>query len=184
MPSRIMHDILAHILETSAVEHIDVPEPVSVFGNRDNFYQQYMQRPQELLTLRNTVRERDLSDLPVDVYEEFLGLLENWMRSGQPIDVNRRFRQVYLSQVDSMVNPESFGMDFRLEFKIGEFDAEQHRRDLDRRYSFPRRSARVNLYDEGVNPIRVSDDFQIYGQKTVKIKKKQEDHFEDDLFKV
>jgi len=172
MPSRRLHDILTHLMDTSDVIAFE-PQPIHINGS-NTFYQMYMQRPHELLTLRRTIRFEELDDLPMNVYDEFIGLLEGWQRSGQSIDVNRRYKGVYLTRIERMMNANSFAMDYRVEFKVEEPDFDAVEQQRTRMMSGSRRSAQISNFNE--------DGISIWGQKT--LKKKQEKHFEDELFKL
>ena len=181
MPSRILHDIIVHFLDTSEARHIEHNEPIRMFG-QDSFYQQYMQRPQELLTLRRTVRESEIYDLPVNVYQELLNVLQSWCTSGDAIDVSRRFKGVYLTHIERSMNTESFGMDFHLEFKVTNpnFDAVEQTRQ---RYTAqPRRSAVMNMDTAGGLHPEYFGEYQ--PRKKDNLIKKVEKHFDEDLFNV
>ncbi len=177
MPSRIIHDILTHLLETSDVHRIEAPSIDFANIHNGSFRQMYMQRPHEMLTLRRTIRDGELYDLPVNIYEELMGVLEGWMRSGQPIDINRRFKRVYLTHVEHMVSHTSLGTDFRLEFKMSEEDVDydyQPRRRDEPNYAFPRRSA-VLSHTFGQPQ---------FNEAPKKAKKKVEEHFDEELFEL
>jgi hypothetical protein len=132
------------------------------------------------ITLRRTLRGAELHDLPVNLYQELLSLLDHLVRTGERIDISRRFRGVRLIHMDMMMNPESFDNDFRLEFVCDSFDAEETVRERQRRdaeamrmqemMSQPRRSAYLptDWFDEKKN----------------EPKKKVEEHFDKDLFEV
>jgi hypothetical protein len=176
MPSRVLHDILSQILETSDVHRIENP-PIRFGGGSDTFQQMYMQSPQEMLTLRRTITQSEIDILPVNVYSEILQLFESWMSSGNPINVNRRFRQVYLTHIDRAINPNSFEYDIRLEFRVGEYngDAVDRTREMD------------NLATQGVRRSAVmSHEFgqPQFHKKAPKVRKRNEKHFDEDLFNI
>jgi hypothetical protein len=190
MPSRQLHDILKHLLETSDVS---IPEPyqVNVGYGRSSFHYQHMQQAAEPLTLTRLIREEELHDFPVTLYNDLLEALTSWSSTRHPIDISRRFKGVYISRLDRSLNTRTLGMDIRVEFKVSEYTA-----DDTERWVAPvgvRRSAMMTETHMGLEPnyfreyegrnIRVDDDFQIYGQKKLKPKKK-EDHFDKDLFEV
>ena len=173
MPSRIVHDVINHLLETSEVHFEEPPIERVGFGGQGGFQQMYMgsfnaQRP----TLRRHVRHSELYDLPVEIYHELLETLHGMSRGRQGENISRRFRDVRVERLELMPSPTSFENDIRIEFSVGDLDEDHWMRG-------ERRSAQIN-------PIINPDGVEIWGQKVLNRpkKKKVEKHFEDDLFKL
>jgi len=173
MPSRLQHELLEHILRTADMTITDPQTSIQFEMTSDGYFNQtHMLRPTPNLTLRTIVREEVMYDLPAQECQEFLRVLEGWVRSRDAINVSEHFKEVRLLRVDRMVNPSSFGMDLRMEFSMPYENYEPP----PPQYTFP---------DHPINPIRNPNNVQIgkiWGQKT--IQKKKEKHFEDDLFEL
>jgi len=209
MPSRMIHDILHQILETSDVEMRHESQRTTRTSG-DYFQNLYMGAFRPQLILRRVVRHSEIKNLPADVYTELLDLFQRMVRTGEPVNISRRFRDVRLSRAEMLPNPHSFEYDIRLEFVLSDLDEDHWRNELeeDSRYvpdwGDRRRSAQVQLDGQGrihpryfgestggIEPVYNTkhryraawpDDVEIFGQKPVK--KKQEKHFEDDLFEL
>ena len=185
MPSRIIHDIIGHLIRTSEQHDIIYRNPPET--ELGGFYRTLTaeEQPEQVVIYRRRLASPELDDLPQDVYRELMNFFVAWHESGQGFNFGS-YRQVFLTYMDSMPNPYTFGNDYRMEFKVGDDSAwrrpepnwrsavdglrvserEEYMRILMQQ---PRRSARIEIDPfEEVKPIR----------------KKVEEHFDKDLFEV
>lgn len=124
--------------------------------------------------MRTVIGSETLGGLPIDIYRELLGLLEDMVHTGRPININRRFRGVRLLSVDRVLNVHSFTPEFKLEFTVDDMESEYTRDRMEESSRYIPEFMRGSRRSVMINPDHVK----------VKPTVKLEDHFDKDLFEV